>query len=45
MRLKLSGTIPEISERKQVGDAEDFLGANDETKGAWWRNVGMEEGM
>jgi len=45
MKLKLSGQIPrEISERRQVGDAEEMF----REKGApepWWRNVGMEEGM
>jgi len=43
MRLKLNDKMREVSERRQVGDAEDmFL---DDTKGAWWRNVSMEEGM
>lgn len=43
MRLKLSGKL-EVSERRQVGDAEEMFSE----KGAsapWWRNVGMEEGM
>ena len=43
MRLKLSGNVREVSERRQVGDAEGMF--EDDTKGAWWRNVGMEEGM
>ena len=45
MRLKLSGQVGmEVSERRQVGDAEEmFL---ERGAGApWWRNVGMEEGM
>jgi pyruvate dehydrogenase kinase 2/3/4 len=45
MKLKLSGQISrEISERRQVGDAEEMF----REKGGpepWWRNVGMEEGM
>lgn len=47
MRLKLRGAQKsrEVSERRQVGDTEDMLRANEDTKGAWWRNVGMEEGM
>jgi hypothetical protein len=44
MRLKLNPR--EISERRQVGDAEQWLSSDkDDTKDAWWRNVGMEEGM
>ena len=45
MRLKL-GTTREISERRQVGDAEEMFaerGADGERP--WWRNVSMEEGM
>jgi pyruvate dehydrogenase kinase 2/3/4 len=45
MRLKLSGKLGmEVSERRQVGDAEEmFL---EKGPGApWWRNVSMEEGM
>jgi pyruvate dehydrogenase kinase 2/3/4 len=45
MRLKL-GTTREISERRQVGDAEEMFaerGVGGERH--WWRNVGMEEGM
>jgi pyruvate dehydrogenase kinase 2/3/4 len=45
MRLRLRGQQREVSERRQVGDAEEMLRANEETKGAWWRNVSMEEGM
>ena len=45
MRLKLSGQVGmEVSERRQVGDAEEMFA----DKGAgqpWWRNVGMEEEM
>jgi hypothetical protein len=45
MRLKMAPR--EVSERRQVGDAEEMLSSNaeDDTKGVWWRNVGMEEGM
>jgi pyruvate dehydrogenase kinase 2/3/4 len=43
MRLKMQNR--EVSERRQVGDAEEMLSANDETKGAWWRDVGMDEGL
>jgi pyruvate dehydrogenase kinase 2/3/4 len=44
MRLKLSGQVSrEISERRQVGDAEDMFAK--QTEKPWWRNVGMEEGM
>jgi pyruvate dehydrogenase kinase 2/3/4 len=43
MKLKLSGNVSrEISERRQVGDAEDMF---KEREKPWWRNVGMEEGM
>lgn len=46
--MKLSGQVSrEISERRQVGDAEDMFaekGAGEGDK-PWWRNVGMEEGM
>lgn len=46
MRLKLSAKITrEVSERRQVGDAESMLNAPDAGKGAWWRDVGMEEGL
>ena len=50
MKLKLSGKISrEVTERKQVGDAEAMLSGASTTstdqKSAWWRNVGMEEGM
>jgi pyruvate dehydrogenase kinase 2/3/4 len=50
MRLKLKAKTGagaggfEVSERRQVGDAEEMFSE----KGAgqpWWRNVGMEEGM
>jgi pyruvate dehydrogenase kinase 2/3/4 len=45
MRLKLSGQVGmEVSERRQVGDAEEmFLERGPGSP--WWRNVGMEEGM
>lgn len=42
MRLKLRPPSREVSPRKQVSDAEEI---HDDTKNAWWRNVGMEEGM
>jgi len=46
MRLKLKGNIREISERRQVGDAEEMLAESGSAKrDAWWKNVGMEEGM
>jgi pyruvate dehydrogenase kinase 2/3/4 len=48
MKLKLSGKVKvrerEVSPRKQVGEAEDMM-AEKGPKGAWWRDVGMEEGM
>lgn len=44
MRLKLSGHVSrEVSERRQVGDAEDMF--RDKAEKPWWRNVTMEEGM
>lgn len=44
MRLKLSGKLSrEVSERRQVGDAEEMFMAKGEKP--WWRNVGMEEGF
>lgn len=46
MRLKLSGKLSgkdwEVSERRQVGDAEVMVNKG---SGAWWRRVGMEEGL
>jgi len=44
MNLKLSGNIREISERRQVGDAEEMF-SDTTSKDAWWKNVGMEEDM
>lgn len=42
MRLKLSGQVSrEVSERRQVGDAEEMFAEKDKP---WWRNV-MEEGV
>ena len=39
----------EVSERKQVGDAESLVNQpsslDDAGKQPWWRNVGMEEGL
>lgn len=42
MRLKprKSATM-EVSERRQVGDAETMV--NENLGNAWWRKVGMEE--
>jgi pyruvate dehydrogenase kinase 2/3/4 len=46
MKLKLSGNVSrEISERRQVGDAEDMFKEKGTGERPWWRNVGMEEGM
>jgi pyruvate dehydrogenase kinase 2/3/4 len=46
MKLKLSGNVSrEISERRQVGDAEDMFKESREGDKPWWRNVGLEEGM
>ena len=45
MKLKLSGQISrEVSERRQVGDAEEMFAGTEGDK-PWWRSVGMEEGM
>lgn len=44
MRLKLSGNIWEVSERRQVGDAEEML-SDASNRYVWWKNGGMEEGM
>ncbi|KAF1963047.1 hypothetical protein CC80DRAFT_461575 [Byssothecium circinans] len=45
MRLKLSGQLSmEVSERRQVGDAEEMF-AEKGVGAPWWRNVGMEEDM
>lgn len=35
----------EVSERRQVGDAESMVNDESGGKGAWWRNVTMEEGL
>ena len=42
----------EVSERRQVGDAESLVnmpsggdGKMEATGRPWWRNVGMEEGL
>jgi hypothetical protein len=50
MKLKLSGKVQsplrEVSPRKQVGDLEGMFSVQEGgDKEAWWRNVGMEEGM
>jgi pyruvate dehydrogenase kinase 2/3/4 len=45
MRLKLSGKLSrEVSERRQVGDAEEMFRTKEEGK-PWWKSVGMEEGF
>ena len=45
MRLKLKGSSGrEVSERKQVGDAEAMVNEPQARK-PWWRDVGMEEGL
>ena len=45
MKLKRDETR-EVSERRQVGDAEEMVNGSD-SQGAtpWWKNVTMEEGM
>lgn len=52
MRLKdIKKVAPrEISERRQVGDAEDMMHPRESSTGRgpgtpWWRNVTMEEGV
>jgi hypothetical protein len=40
--MRLKGAVREVSERRQVGDAEEMLAGDDDV---WWKNVGMEEGM
>lgn len=46
MRLKRRETR-EVSERRQVGDAEEMVNGSDSQGNAapWWKNVTMEEGM
>jgi pyruvate dehydrogenase kinase 2/3/4 len=45
MKLKLSGQISrEVSERRQVGDAEEMF-ADKGGERPWWRSVGMDEGV
>jgi pyruvate dehydrogenase kinase 2/3/4 len=45
MKLKLSGHVSrEVSERRQVGDAEEMF-ADKGGERPWWRNVGMDEGV
>ena len=44
MKLKLSGQVSrEVSERRQVGDAEEMFAEGGGKP--WWRNVGMDEGV
>lgn len=35
----------EVSERRQVGDAETMVNPGPDIQGAWWRKVGVEEGV
>lgn len=35
----------EVSERRQVGDAEHLVNPPSHQAAPWWKNVGMEEGM
>ena len=35
----------EVSERRQVGDAESLVNNTGTNSQPWWRNVGMEEGL
>jgi pyruvate dehydrogenase kinase 2/3/4 len=45
MKLKLSGQISrEVSERRQVGDAEEMFAVKGGER-PWWRSVGMDEGV
>jgi pyruvate dehydrogenase kinase 2/3/4 len=45
MKLKLSGQVSrEVSERRQVGDAEEMFAEKGAEK-PWWRSVGMDEGV
>lgn len=48
LRLKEFGNVREISERRQVGDAEEMMHPSGRGGGSgtpWWKNVTMEEGM
>ena len=52
MRLKSkAGVGREVSERRQVGDAETLVNQQNsmdepvQGRAPWWRNVGMEEGL
>jgi len=46
MKLKLSGQLSrEVSERRQVGDAEEMFSQKGKGEVPWWRNVGMDEGV
>lgn len=44
MRLK-DTSMREVSERRQVGDAEALVNAPSHVGDRWWRNVTMEEGF
>lgn len=49
MKLKVN-VSREISERRQVGDAEEMVNpqprrGNAEGSQPWWKNVGMDEGL
>jgi len=46
MRIKSRPIVREVSERRQVGDAESMVNPTGSTEGQpWWKNVTMEEGM
>jgi hypothetical protein len=44
MKLKRVATR-EVSERRQVGDAEEMVNGSQDSASPWWRHVSMEEGM
>jgi hypothetical protein len=44
MKLKRAATR-EVSERRQVGDAEEMVNGPQDQASPWWKHVSMEEGM
>ena len=44
MKLKRVATR-EVSERRQVGDAEEMVNGVQDNASPWWKHVSMEEGM
>jgi pyruvate dehydrogenase kinase 2/3/4 len=44
MKLKRVATR-EVSERRQVGDAEEMVNGPQDNASPWWKHVSMEEGM